>query len=251
MKEKNKKRVVVILQARMGASRLPGKPLKKVLDRPLLSYQIERLRRAKLVDEIVIATTTEPQDDQIETFCKSENITHFRGSTLDVLDRYYQAAKAFQADVVVRVTGDCPLIDPKVVDQVIGYYLDHLPTYQYVSNSLERTFPRGLDTEIFSYDLLERAAKEANLPPEREHVTLYFYTHPEKFSLGNVKHSADLSDHRWTVDTTEDLELITKILEEMYPRKHNFNMEDVLKVLDCHPDWSKINSHIKQKSITG
>lgn len=247
MKQNRKKRVVVILQARMGSTRLPGKILKKILDRPLLSYQIERLRRAKLIDEIVIATTTEPEDDQVEAFCKSENIPYYRGSALDVLDRYYQAAKTFHADVVVRVTGDCPLIDPTVVDRVISYYLDHLPAYEYVSNSLEHTFPRGLDTEIFSYDLLERAAKEAKLPPEREHVTLYFYTHPEKFSLGNVGYPVDLSNHRWTVDTAEDLELVTNILAEIYPRKHEFSMEDVLKAFDRHPDWIKINAHIKQK----
>lgn len=245
-----KKRVVIILQARMGASRLPGKPLKTVLGRPLLSYQIERLRRARLADEIVVATTTEQQDDPIAAFCAENNIACFRGSEHDVLDRYYQAAKAFKADEVVRVTGDCPLIDPECVDQVIRRHLED--TCDYTSNSLEkRTFPRGLDAEIFSFSLLEKAAKEATLPEEREHVTLYFYTHPQQFSLGKVEHSSDISHHRWTVDTAEDLELVTKILTALYPKNPNFLTKDILELLEKHPDWVKINAHIQQKPVKG
>ncbi|HEV8052354.1 MAG TPA: glycosyltransferase family protein [Parachlamydiaceae bacterium] len=249
MVKTKKKRVVIILQARMGSTRLPGKPLKKVLNRPLLSFQVERLRRAQLVDEIIIATTTEPQDDLIVQFCKDEKIAYYRGSALDVLDRYRQAAKNAHADIVVRVTGDCPLIDPEEVDKVIKFYLDHLPEYDYVSNSLERTYPRGLDTEIFSMAMLEEASKEAKLPSEREHVTLYFYTHPESYSLKNVAHSKDLSNYRWTVDTTEDFELITKILETLYPSNPDFKMDDILHLLDKHPEWNLINAHIKQKKL--
>ena len=244
-----KKRVVIILQARMGSSRLPGKPLKKVLGKVLLSYQLERLRRVEFASELIVATTSKEEDNSIEELCLVEAIPCFRGSELDVLDRYYQAAKQFQAETVIRVTGDCPLIDPLVVDQVIEFYLNSFPKYDYVSNSLERTYPRGLDVEIFSFALLEQAAKEAKLKEEREHVTLYFYTHPELFSLGNLGQSKDQSYHRWTVDTPEDLDLIAKILMELYPKIPCFTTDDILKVFDHHPDWIKINAHIQQKAI--
>jgi spore coat polysaccharide biosynthesis protein SpsF len=250
MSEKKKKRIVIILQVRMGATRLPGKLLKKVLGRPLLSYQLERLRRVQLADDIVIATTTEQQDDQIEAFCMENHVSCFRGSELDVLDRYYQAAKLYHADEVVRVTGDCPLIDPEIVDEVIRKHLDHVPPRDYTSNSFDiRTYPRGLDTEICSFAALEKAVQGAKLPAEREHVTLYFYTHPELFSLGSVKQAVDQSYHRWTVDTAEDLELVTKILTELYPENPHFKTKDILKVFEKHPDWVNINAHIKQKKV--
>lgn len=243
------KRVVIILQARMGASRLPGKPLKTVLGRPLLGYQLERLRRSHSTTEIVVATTLEPQDDQIAEFCKSQEVSVFRGSSLDVLDRYYQAARLFKADFVVRVTGDCPIIDPVILDEVINYYLECFPKFDYVSNSISHTYPRGLDVEIFSFELLESAQKNAKLPEEREHVTLYFYTHPEKFSIGNVASKKDISNHRWTVDTEEDFELISRIISELYPENNEFATQDVLDLLEDNPEWMKINSHIQQKPV--
>lgn len=249
MFESLRKRIVIILQARMGASRLPGKPLKRVLNRPLLSYQIERLKRVHLADEIVVATTVKEPDVAIAALCEGEHVPYFRGSESDVLDRYYQAAKLFKADIVVRITGDCPLIDPQIIDKVIAYYLDYLPKYDYLSNSLVRTYPRGLDVEIFSFALLEKAMKEATLVEEREHVTPFFYTHPELFSIGNIQQEKDLSHHRWTVDTPEDLQLITKILLALYPKKSLFTTEDVLKLLDEHPEWMKINAHIQQKPL--
>jgi len=249
MDENKKKRVVIILQARMGASRLPGKPLKKVLGRSLLSYQLERLRRVYSASEIVVATTMESQDDAIISLCEAEKVAYFRGSSFDVLDRYYQAAKLFNADYIVRVTGDCPIIDPEIIDQVINEYLQQLPTYDYVSNSVRPTYPRGLDTEIFSFPLLEYAHKDGKLPQEREHVTVYFYTHPEIFSIGNVASEKDISQHRWTVDTQEDFELISKILTTIYPYNPNFNTNDVLALLDENPEWVKINAHIKQKPV--
>lgn len=244
-----KKHVVAILQARMGASRLPGKPLKKVLDRELLSYELERLRRAKRIDMIVVATTTEPADDQIVALCEKEGIAVFRGSEQDVLDRYYRAAKKFHADIVVRVTGDCPLIDPVEVDRVIDFFLSHKPQCDYASNSLERTYPRGLDTEVFSFAGLELMHRVASRPAEKEHVTPYFYLNPDKFVLGSVKHPIDLSHHRWTVDTPEDFELISRIITELYPKKPAFSMQDVLEVLKRHQDWVALNAHIVQKSL--
>lgn len=244
-----KQKVVVILQARMGATRLPGKPLKKVLDRALLSYQLERLRRAKDVDQIVVATTIKPADDQIVDLCRKEGIPYFRGNEDDVLDRYYQAAKQYGADIVVRVTGDCPLIDPVEVDRVITYFIAHQPGCDYASNSLHRTYPRGLDVEVFSFKQLENIHSLAKTPSEREHVTPYFYLHPERFVLGSVENMTDLSHHRWTVDTPEDFDLISRIITALYPVKPRFGMQDILDLLHLHPDWIKINSNIIQKSL--
>jgi len=244
-----KPKIVAILQARMGATRLPGKPLMTVLGRSLLSYEIERLRRTPSIDQVVVATTTAPQDQAIVDLCEREGIATFRGSENDVLDRYYQAAKAFHADVVVRVTGDCPVIDPHEAELVIRHYLDHIPAYDYVSNTIQRTYPRGLDTEVFSFANLERAATEANKPSEREHVTLYFYTNPELFKLSNIAHEPNLSSQRWTVDTLEDLELIKLIIGTLYPVKPTFNMQDILGLLQQHPEWVAINAHIEQKKV--
>jgi len=244
-----KPKIVLIVQARMGATRLFGKPLNRVLEKPLLSYQIERLRRAKKVDEIVIATTDKAQDQEIVNLCVLEGVPVFRGSEDDVLDRYYQAAKAYQAEVVIRVTGDCPLIDPKIIDEVVDFYLSKLPPCDYVSNSLERTYPRGLDVEIFSFQVLDKAFHQAKKPEEREHVTLYFYEHPESFSLGSFKQAVDQSHLRWTVDTEEDFELISLIIKSLYPTKPNFTTEDILEQLQKHPEWASINAHIKQKPV--
>lgn len=242
-------RVVEIIQARMGASRLPGKPLFEVMGRPLLSYQIERLKRCQKIDEIVIATTINSRDDAIVEFCLSEKIPFFRGSEEDVLDRYYQAAKKFNADVVVRGTADCPLTDPSVVDEVLTFFLDHYPFYDYVSNILERTFPRGIDVEVFSMKSLTEAQNEAKKPEEREHVTPFLYRHPERFKLANVVRNSDESHHRWTVDTAEDFELISLILKELYPKKSDFNLQDILEAFKAHPQWFTINSHIEQKKM--
>ncbi|NEO63206.1 MAG: NTP transferase domain-containing protein, partial [Moorea sp. SIO4G2] len=162
-------KLVIIVQARMTSTRLPGKVLKQVLGKPLLDYQIERLRRVKLADEIVIATTINQTDEPIVELCNSISIPYFRGSEEDVLARYYGAAVEHQADVVVRVTSDCPLIDPQVIDQVIQFYLDHQGEYDYVSNSLQRTYPRGMDTEVFSFAALDEAFHEASAQPDREH----------------------------------------------------------------------------------
>ncbi|MBK4730643.1 glycosyltransferase family protein [Oxynema sp. CENA135] len=232
----------------MTSTRLPGKVLKQVLGKPLLEYQIERLRRVKLADEIVIATTTNQTDDPIVNLCDRLSVAYFRGSEQDVLERYYQAATAHKADVVIRVTSDCPLIDPQVINQVIDYYLQSQSNYDYVSNSIKRTYPRGMDTEVFSYSVLEQAFLEATAQPDREHVTPFIYRQPQRYRLGHVTYSEDCSHHRWTVDTPEDFELIKKIIETVYPNEPYFTLEDCLGLLQQHPDWYFINSHIEQKN---
>jgi spore coat polysaccharide biosynthesis protein SpsF len=249
MGKANKPHVVAILQARMGATRLPGKPLLSVLGKPLLGYQLERLHRAATLDKIVVATTTAPDDHKIADLCHLENVLVYKGSEEDVLQRYYEAAKLHGADIVVRVTGDCPLIDPAVVDRAVTFFLTHMPKYDYVANSPKRTYPRGLDVEVFSFRALERAQAEASKPMEREHVTPYFYLHPELFTLGCIEREPDLSHHRWTVDTAEDFALIERLITALYPDNPDFTTEDILAVLKEHPDWSEINAHIQQKQL--
>lgn len=238
----------IIVQARMTSTRLPGKVLKPVLSKPLLAYQIERLRRVTLADAIVIATTENAADDPIVELSQTLQVGCFRGSEQDVLGRYYGAAKQAQADVVVRVTSDCPLIDPQIVDQVIQFYLNHTDRYDYVSNSLQRSYPRGLDTEVFSVRALEQAHREATAPPDREHVTPFIYNHPNRYAIGQVTAAQNLSHHRWTVDTPEDFELIKRMLEALYPQVPNFTLQDCLNLIDQHPDWPAINSHVEQKA---
>lgn len=246
--EKQKK-IEVLVQARMGSTRLPGKVMRQVLGRPLLDFQIERLRQARLPHGIRILTTTEQSDEPIIAFCQKKGLAYFRGPEEDVLDRYYQAAKKAKLDAIVRVTADCPLIDPDILDHAIDVYLSAFPAYDYVSNGLERTFPRGLDVEVFSFQSLEKAYREAKEPEEREHVTPYLYRHPERFHLKNISHSPALDRYRWTVDTPEDFELIRLILEHLYPLNPRFRLQDVLTLLDRHPEWNTINAHIEQKKL--
>ncbi|MDZ8065608.1 MAG: glycosyltransferase family protein [Nostoc sp. DedQUE08] len=240
-------KTVIIVQTRMTSTRLPRKVLKKVLDKPLLEYQIERLKRVKLADEIMIATTTNSADLSIIELCDRLSIPYFRGSEEDVLARYYGAAKEHQADVVVRVTSDCPLIDPQVIDKVIQFYINYKYEYDYVSNSLERSYPRGMDTEVFSFLALHQAFVEATAQSDREHVTPFIYMHPERYRLAQVVYSENESSHRWTVDTADDFELIKRIIEALYPEIPKFTLEDCLDLLRKYPDWSRINAHVEQK----
>ncbi len=236
--------ILAILQARMSSTRLPGKVLKPILGRPMLALQIERVLQSKKIDKLVVATSVDPTDDSIEALCRELSIPCFRGSLDDVLDRFYKAALNFQPKHIVRLTGDCPLIDPDILDELITFYLKG--NYDYASNSREPTFPDGLDAEIFKFDVLEKAWKEAKLPSQREHVTSFIYQHPERFSLGIYKNAVDLSFHRWTVDYEEDFEFVSKIFEELYPKNPRFRMADILKFLELHPELVEINKKFKR-----
>jgi spore coat polysaccharide biosynthesis protein SpsF len=242
-------KVATIIQARMGSTRLPGKVLKKVLGKTLLEYQIERVKRAKTIDEIIIATTTKENDDPIAQICQQLSIPYYRGSEEDVLSRYYEAATKFNVDVVVRLTSDCPIIDPNIIDKVVEHYLENKDRYDYVSNTLTRKYPRGLDTEVMSYEVLKRVHEEAKELVYREHVTAYIYHHPDQFRLCNVSNEKDESKHRWTVDTEEDFILIKNILETLYPINPLFTLEDVIRILQDKPEWVEINAHIEQKKL--
>jgi spore coat polysaccharide biosynthesis protein SpsF len=240
---------LIVVQARMTSTRLPGKVLKHILGRPMLSFQIERLRQVQDVDTIVVATTTNRTDDPIVDFCAAEKVACTRGSEADVLSRYYEAAVRFQAQTIVRVTSDCPLLDPEVVNQVLSVFAATPASYDYVSNMIQPTFPLGMATEVMSFTTLSDVFERARAAAEREHVTPYIYWHPERYRIGSVTMSPNLSHHRWTVDTTEDFDLVSRIVQALYPAKRDFRMADVLSVLQAHPDWEDINRHVSQNKL--
>lgn len=237
----------LIVQARMTSTRLPGKVLMPLGGRPMLECLLARLRRVSLADRIIIATTTNATDDAIARFCENNSVDCYRGSEHDVLSRYAEAAQRYGADTVVRITSDCPLLDPALVDHVISAYRE--AGVDYASNMLEPSCPYGMAVEVFSKEVLLQAHSESIDAAEREHVTPFIYWHPERYALKSVKLDRNLSGHRWTVDTHEDYELIKLIYSEVYPKNPEFDMEDVLAVMDRHPDWKKINQHIEQKQL--
>lgn len=242
-------KTVIVVQARMTSSRLPGKILREVLGKPLLEYQIERLKRVARAAAVVIATTVNAADEPVEKLGKRLAVPCFRGSENDVLSRYYFAAREHAADSVVRVTSDCPLIDPAVIDQVIALYQDNYPRYAYASNIGTRTYPRGMDTEVFSFAALAAAQAEATLAGDREHVTPFIRRDGERFPAVNLSYGRDASGYRWTVDTAEDFLLIKTILTTVYADKPSFTLEDCLDLLAANPEWSAINEHVRQKEL--
>jgi spore coat polysaccharide biosynthesis protein SpsF len=237
--------VVAIIQARMGSSRLPGKVLRKVLGRELLSYQVERIRRCNQIDQVVIATTTKAIDHPIVEYCINNKILYYRGDEEDVLSRYYEAAVNYQADVIVRLTGDCPLLDPEIVDYMIAMY-EKNPNH-YVSNVIQRTFPRGFDIEIIPFQLLKEINEQATSAYDREHVTTFLRNQSTIFPTIDVTNERDLSNYRLTVDTFEDFQLIQKIIEELYPNNPCFSLKDVVELLASQPKLLQLNAHIEQK----
>ena len=240
--------IVAIIQARMGSTRLPGKVLQNVGGRTMLAWVVQRTQRATRLDKIVIATTTSPADDAIVAECTRLNVPVFRGDERDVLDRYYRAALKHQADVVVRITSDCPLIEAEIIDQVIRLFETQYPTVDYAANTLSpRTFPRGLDAEVMSFEALACVWQEDQNPVWREHVTPYIYRNPQQFNLQALSNDVDYSAMRWTVDTPEDLELIRRIYD--YFGRNDFNWRDVLKLMEQHSEWLEINRAIKQKHV--
>jgi spore coat polysaccharide biosynthesis protein SpsF len=239
-------KIAALIQARLGSTRLPGKVLKDIGGRTMLARVVRRAQRAAGIDEVVVVTTTEPADSAVAEESARLGVSCFRGSELDVLDRYYQAAKQFKADAVVRITSDCPLIDPGVVGSVVAIFRSETPDY--ASNVIERSYPRGLDTEIVSMEALERAWREAQQPYQREHVTPYFYENRSLFRLSSVKTVVDHSRHRWTVDAPEDLEFVRAVYARLKNRD-NFEWTDVLQILNEQQALMAMNAGIRQKSV--
>ena len=242
-------KIVSTIEARMGSTRLPGKTLNEIVGKPLLELLIERLKRAQKVDEIVVATTTAPEDEAIARLADRIGVKWFRGSSEDVLDRVLQAAKAHNADIIVEMTGDNPLLEPQLVDEAIEIYLNGV--YDYVSNAIKETYPDGLNVQVFSVKTLDEVAQTTNDPADRENVSLYIYEHPEKYRLYNMAAPPEYHhpEYRWTVDTDEDFRFATAIYEKLYDKKPDFSIADIMKLLKKKPDLLKINAEIKQKPV--
>lgn len=239
-------RVVAIIQARMGSTRLPGKVLKDLGGETVLARVVNRTRRATLVDEVVVATSVLPADDAIARECEGLKVACFRGDELDVLDRYYRAAQKFAADAIVRITADCPLIDPELIDAAIRSRLDQKADY--ASNSLVRSYPRGLDVEVFTADALARAWSAAKEEYQRIHVTPYLYENPKAFKVISTAEEMDHSNHRWTLDTAEDLELLRAVYKH-FGNRDSIRWIEVLDLMEAHPELAALNSHVRQKTL--
>lgn len=238
-----------IIQARMGSTRLYGKVLKEIKGKSVLRHVIERVQQSKLVDEIVVATTVHERDNAIENEALECGVKVFRGSEDNVLSRYYYAAKENKIDVVIRITSDCPLIDPFIMDEIISSYLNE--DYEIVTNAGSnlslRTYPRGLDTEVFSFDVLEDAFKNAKETYQREHVTPYIYENSGKVFF--YKNDVNYSKYRWTLDTEEDFTLISRIYDRLYEGEHNFYLNEIIELFNQEPGLYQINAHVEQKKL--
>ena len=245
-----KPKIVAIVQARMGSTRLPGKVLKLINGKPMLWYLISRLKNVPGIDDIIVATSTNIADNEIERFCVQEHFLVYRGSENVVLDRFYKAATLQEAEHVIRITADCPLIDPSVIQRVIDAYFENkydffaVATGAGVANKdFSGRFPDGMDAEIFSYTLLKTAWEQAVDQLHREHVTPFLWSQPDRFKIGNLKSNIDYSDLRWTVDNEEDFSLISWIYEKLYLIKSSFDMQDVLDLLKQNPEKLNLNQH--------
>ena len=238
-------RIVIVVQARMSSGRLPGKVMLPILGESLLYRMIERLKMIRHEVKIIIATSEEPGDDIIEQEALKIGAPCFRGSLNNLLYRHYQAAKLFNADIVLKIPSDCPLIDPGIIDQALDFYFQYPGQYDFVSNLHPATFPDGNDVEIMTMACLEKSWKEATRQLELEHTTPYIWENPEKFRIGNVLYNTgkDYSmSHRFTIDYQSDYEFIKAVFEELYPVKHDFSCEDILKLLKKRPDIYQINA---------
>ncbi|MEA3439219.1 MAG: glycosyltransferase family protein [Chloroflexota bacterium] len=257
-----KPKIVAIIQARRASSRLPDKVLLDIAGKPMLARVYERTRMADTVGEVVIATTTNPADDAIAALCDEQGYLCYRGSEHDVLDRYYQAACLYHADVVVRITADCPVIDPDVIDHTVNSFLGSgnskftihkshfVIPYDFAANRFPppwgRTYPIGLDTEVCTFQALEAAWREADQPHQREHVMPFFYEHPDRFRILHIKHDPDFGSLRWTVDTASDLELIRQIFAH-FPDRDDFSWLEIIKLFEMHPELTRINAQVQHK----
>lgn len=241
--------VVAVIQARMGSSRLPDKVLLDIGGMPMLARVVERVQLAETLDQVVVATTTDPEDDRVAAFCQAQGYPCCRGSVHDVLARYHLAAESFGARTVVRITADCPLMDPGVIDRIVGAFLE-APDAVYASNRLERyTYPIGLDVEVFTREGLEQAFTGAQKPYQREHVTPFFYDQPGRFPVVSVEADGEYGHLRWTVDTPEDLEFVRQVYQRLEDPDRS-GWKDVLRILEQEPELAAINAEIRHKRYT-
>lgn len=247
-------KLVTVVQARRGSTRLPDKVMMPILGRTVLERQLERMRAARQIGTLVVATTTDEQDDVIPEICATAGVACFRGHPTDLLDRHYQAALQFGAEAVVKIPSDCPLIDPTIIDRVIERFragplgagiVEPATGYDYVSNLHPATYPDGNDVEVMTFAALEQAWREAGRGLEREHTTPFFWENPDRFRLGNVEWESGLDysmSHRWTLDYTEDYRFIVAVYEALYPKYPCFTLVQILELLGQRPDLAALNS---------
>lgn len=233
-------KIIAIIQARMSSTRLPGKVLMPLAGKPVLWHVVRRIRACQTITKVVVATSTDTTDDAIEAWCQSTDVSCFRGSLSDVLDRYYQAGLVHAADVVVRITADCPAVDPTIVDEVVRGFL--AGGYEYYG--LAGEFPDGLDCTVFAFSALARAWREALLASEREHVGPYIEKHPEIFKSGSLKKFSGLSHYRWTLDEPRDYEFLQRVFSRLYQQDQIFLASEVLALLENAPELMKLNNDI-------
>lgn len=233
--------ILAIIQARMGSTRLPGKVMKEVLGKPLIGYLLERLQHSKLIDKIIVATSVDPINDVLCDYVQNQGFEVFRGPEDDVLKRYYLAASQYHPQAVVRITADCPLIDPQICDRVADIYRKE--KVDFVHTGL--TFSEGVDCEIFSFKALEEAWRDAYLPSEREHAALYLHNHPELFKKITLENESDDHKYRFTIDEDEDLQVVKAIIEALYRESPNvFGVNSIKDFLDSHPGIFQLNAHV-------
>jgi spore coat polysaccharide biosynthesis protein SpsF len=238
-------KVVIVVQARMSSTRLPGKVMMPILGKSLLARMIERLKMIRHEVLIVIAATENPGDDVLEQEAAELNVPFFRGNLNNLIDRHYQCAKKYNANVVLKIPSDCPLIDPRIVDEVLDFYFANPGKYDYVSNLHPASWPDGNDVEIMTMDCLERAWKNAAPGMQQEHTTPYIWENPDKFSIGSVIWDKGLDysmSHRFTIDYADDYEFIKRIFEELYPAKPDFSCDDILQLLENKPEIYQLNA---------
>ncbi|MCW5846160.1 MAG: glycosyltransferase family protein [Anaerolineae bacterium] len=237
--------IVTVIQARTGSTRLPDKVLLPLAGQPLLTRMVERVLAASRIGTVVVATTTQAADDPIDDLCRAEGFPCYRGDADDLLDRHYQAGKLYNASAVIKIPSDCPLIDPRVIDRVITYYLDHLGRFDYVSNLHPATYPDGNDVEIIAMEALATAHREAARPLEREHTTPFLWENPHRFRIGNVTWETGLDysmSHRWTIDYKEDYHFIAAVYDGLFGDDPLFGLEDILNFLATHQEVAALNS---------
>ena len=244
----DKPRIVAIIQARMNSSRLPGKVLREISGKPMLMHVINRAQRASAVDDIMVATTTDESDNAIESLCVQHGVQVYRGSQFDVLDRYYQAALLSNAEVIIRITADCPLIDPEEIDRTVDAFFNS--GVDFAANRLPwgRNVPIGFDTEVCTFEVLQRAWQEADKPYEREHVMPYLYDEPDRFKVLLVRREPDFGHYRWTVDTAEDLVFIQKVFDA-FGGRDDMTYQEILEMIHAHPEFKEINAGVVHKTF--
>jgi len=235
-------KVVAVIQARMGSTRLPGKVLMDIAGKPMLWHVVDRVKRCKTIDQIVVAITEKEENKAIIELAKKCGVETFAGSEEDVLGRYYQAARRFNADVIVRITSDCPLIDPVIVDKLVDYYRDNIDKIDYVNTA--PSFPEGVDTEVFGFNALEVTWKNAKKRYEREHATIYMHENPAIFRLATIENDKDMSHVRFTVDRMEDLIVVREIFKYLYKHGRVFHTQDILNLLEEKPEIMEINKNV-------